>query len=120
MSSDSSVVAIIAAYNEADVIEHVVRDLVDQGIQVYFLDDGSTDGTVAAVAPYVGRGVLEIERLSDPVDGVARPFDWQRILLRKTELASELDAAWFIHHDADEFRESPWPNLSLKAAIEQV
>jgi len=120
MSSDFSVVAIVAAYNEADVIEQVVRDLIDQGIQVYFLDDGSTDATVATVAPYVGRGVLEVERLSEPVDGVARAFDWERILLRKTQLATELDAAWFIHHDADEFREGPWPHLSLRAAIEHV
>ena len=51
MSSDFSVVAIIAAYNEADIIEHVVRDLIDQGIHVYFLDDGSTDRTVAAIEP---------------------------------------------------------------------
>jgi hypothetical protein len=121
MSADFSVVAIIAAYNEADIIEHVVRDLIDQGIHVYLLDDGSTDGTVAAVAPYVGRGVLRIERLSEPA-GAEAPvgFDWERILLRKTQLASELDAAWFIHHDADEFRESPWTHLSLKSAIEHV
>ena len=32
----------------------------------------------------------------------------------RRELATELDAAWFIHHDADEFRESPWSHLSLK------
>jgi hypothetical protein len=121
MSADFSVVAIIAAYNEADVIDHVVRDLIEQGVQVYFLDDGSTDGTVAAVAPYVGRGVLGIERLPERGDDTAPAgFDWERILLRKTQLASELDATWFIHHDADEFRESPWSHLGLKDAIEHV
>jgi hypothetical protein len=124
MPSAFSVVAIIAAYNEADIIDHVVRDLIDQGIHVYFLDDGSTDRTVAAVERYLGRGVLAIERLVDTVKDAApagpRDFDWQRILLRKTQLATELDASWFIHHDADEFRESPWSHLSLNDAIRRV
>lgn len=121
MASDFSVVAIIAAYNEADIIEHVVTDLIDQRVQVYFMDDGSTDGTVAAVERHLGRGVLGIERLARPVEnGAAAGFDWERILRRKTELATELDASWFIHHDADEFRESPWSHLSLRDAIRHV
>src|SRR6266550_103877 len=119
MAADFSVVAIIAAYNEADVITHVVGDLIEQSVQIYFLDDGSTDGTVAAVEPYVGRGVLAIERMA-PANGSAAHFDWERILRRKTELARELDADWFIHHDADEFRESPWPHVTLADAIHRV
>jgi hypothetical protein len=116
MPSAFSVVALLAAYNEADIIRHVVSDLIDQGIHVYFLDDGCTDGTVKAVEPFVGRGVLGIERLPSGTDG----FAWERILLRKSELAAELDADWFIHHDADEFRESPWAHLTLRSAIRQV
>ncbi|HEY3043213.1 MAG TPA: hypothetical protein VGJ39_04275, partial [Vicinamibacterales bacterium] len=53
-------------------------------------------------------------------DGAQPAFDWERILLRKTQLATELDASWFIHHDADEFRESPWSHLSLRDAIQHV
>src|SRR5919197_1275002 len=109
-STPFSVVAIIAAYNEADVVGYVVRDLIDQGVLVYFLDDGSTDGTVAAVEEYLGRGVLAIERLADTFGCDRTSFEWERILRRKAELAKELDADWVIHHDADEFRESPWPN----------
>jgi hypothetical protein len=121
MPPDFSVVAIVAAYNEADIVEHVIRDLVDQGVQVYFLDDGSTDGTTAIVERSLGRGVIGIERLAGTVqDGEPAGFEWERILLRKTQLATELDADWFIHHDADEFRESPWPHLSLHDAIRRV
>jgi hypothetical protein len=35
-------------------------------------------------------------------------------------LAAQLDADWFIHHDADEFRESPWRHLNLRDAIHTV
>lgn len=120
MPSAFSVVAIIAAYNEADVIEQVVTDLVNQDIQVYFLDDGSTDATPALVERYVGRGVIAIERLSRPPEGNAQSFDWIAILARKARLSEELDADWFIHHDADEFRESPWSGVSLKEGIRRV
>lgn len=121
MSSDFSVVAIIAAYNEADIIDHVIGDLVQQGVSIYFLDDGSTDGTVAAVERYVGRGVVGIERLADTLAEAAPDgFAWERILRRKAQLAHELDASWFMHHDADEFRESPWSHVSLSDAIRRV
>ena len=114
-------VAIITAFNEADVIGPVVGDLIAQGLHVYFIDDGSTDGTVACVEPFVGRGVLAIERLNESSGGEPPgPFDWERVLRRKEALARELDADWFLHHDADEFRESPWAQLTLKDAIRQV
>ena len=36
------------------------------------------------------------------------------------DLAATLEANWFLHHDADEFRESPWPDLDLLGALERV
>jgi hypothetical protein len=120
MSPEFSVVAIVAAYNEADIIEHVVTDLIHQGIHVYFLDDGSTDQTAAVIERYVGGGVLAIERLAAGKGDASHGFEWERILLRKAQLARELDADWFIHHDADEFRESPWPGVSLHEAVRRV
>jgi hypothetical protein len=122
MAADFSVVAIIAAYNEADIIGPVVAALIEQGVDVYLLDDGSTDGTIAAVEPFVGQGVRGIERRApaSASNGAPPPFEWERLLRRKMQLATELEASWFIHHDADEFRESPWAHLSLRDAIRQV
>jgi hypothetical protein len=114
-----SVVAILAAYNESDIVEQVVRDLIDQDIRVYFLDDGSTDDTASIVERYLNRGVLAVERSNGGSTPQPR-FEWERILRRKSQLAHELDATWFIHHDADEFRESPWSHLSLNDAIRRV
>jgi glycosyl transferase family 2 len=110
------VTAIVAAYNEADVIGQVVGDLAGQGVSVYLLDDGSTDGTAEAAAAWLGRGLLHVERLPE----TPGPFRWECILRRKEALARQLDADWFLHHDADEFRESPWPHLRLDAAIGAV
>ena len=123
MTLDFSVIAIIAAYNEEDIIGQVVAHLVDEGVNVYVLDHGSTDDTVAELKPYLGRGLLEIETFPDPADathGAAGQFAWESILRRKEALARELDASWFIHHDADEFRESPWAHLGLRDAIQKV
>src|SRR5262245_21731868 len=112
---DFTVTAIIATYNEADVIGQVVADLVRQRVQVYLLDDGSTDGTVAQVEPWVGRGVVGIERRPP-----AATSSWAAILRRKEELARELEANWFLHQDADELRESPWEGVALRDAIRRV
>jgi hypothetical protein len=35
-------------------------------------------------------------------------------------LHGELDADWYMHYDVDEFREAPWPGMSLKEAIMMV
>jgi hypothetical protein len=112
---DFRVVALIAAYNEGDIVGQVVADLVSQGVEVVLIDDGSTDDTVARVEPFLGRGVLAIERRPASEAG-----SWSAILRRKEELAHELDASWFLHHDADELRDSPWEELDLRGALARV
>jgi glycosyl transferase family 2 len=108
-------VAIVAAYNEGDVIRAVIEDLLRQGLSVYFVDHGSTDDTVARVEALGGEGLIGIERL--PVGACA---SWGDVLARKEALAQVLPGDWFVHHDADEFRESPWPGVDLTQAIAWV
>ncbi|MEW6720380.1 MAG: methyltransferase [Thermodesulfobacteriota bacterium] len=114
------VVAIVAAYNEGDVIRHAIGDLIAQGIEVYLIDNCSTDDTVAQASAWLGKGLIRIERFPDDAGYPAElrhRYAWKEILRRKEEVAATLRADWFIHHDADEFRESPWPGLTLKEAI---
>jgi len=123
MTDGFPIVAIIAAYNEADIIGQVVGYLVEQGIGVYLLDHHSTDGTVAAVEPYRGRGLIAVERFPEesgaPSEEATR-FSLARIVARKAELAHQVGATWCINHDADEFQEGPWPDLTLRDAIRMV
>jgi hypothetical protein len=114
------IVAIISAHNEGDVICHVIGDLVQQGIDVYLLDHHSMDDTVEQASIWLGKGLLKIETFPNSTvspDGNTDKFIWTDILRRKEELAATLGADWYIHHDADEFRESPFPGLSLLSGI---
>jgi len=115
MLEDFTVVAIIAAYNEADIIDEVVGALLDDDIRVYFIDNASDDDTRTRVEAYRDRGVIGIERFD-----TGGMFAWEALLRRKEALARELHADWFIHHDADEFRESPWAGVGLREAIRRV
>ncbi|MFC0212896.1 glycosyltransferase [Paenibacillus chartarius] len=117
------VVALIASHNDGDVIYHVIGDLIQQGVEVYLLDNASTDNTVEEASRWLGRGLLHIERFPEDAGypyQSEKEYMWYHILHRKELLANTLDADWFIHHDSDEFRESPWPNIPLAAAIEMV
>lgn len=118
-----TVVAIIAAYNEADIIGRVIAHLVDQGVGVYVIDNHSTDATRTVVETFAGRGLIGAETFPPGAvkgDAEGGGIRWQDILARKQALATELEADWFIHHDADEIRESPWANLTLRDAIHLV
>ena len=112
---DFRVVAIMRAYNEADIIEQSVRHAVAQGLEVYIIDNWSDDGTYEIAGALQGPGVIGVERY--PPDGRAEIFDHKRLLQRIETVSSTLDASWCIHYDMDELRESPWPDVTLRDAI---
>lgn len=118
LADDFRVVAILSAYNEADVIEPVLDHLAANGVWTYLIDDGSTDDTVERARTRLGRGLLAIERFERADAG--GKTSWRALLARKRELACELGADWYVHHDADELREAPWPGTTLRDAIRWV
>jgi hypothetical protein len=114
------IVAIVPAFNEADVIYHAIGALVEEGVEVYLLDHNSTDDTVARAEPWLGRGLLRIERFPQESGFAARnehELVWKDVLRRVEQVAHELRPDWAIFSNADEFRESPWPDLGLREAI---
>jgi glycosyltransferase involved in cell wall biosynthesis len=105
-------IALLATYNEERFIGACLEHLVSHGLSVYLIDNESIDRTREIAATYLGRGLLGIEEL--PRDGVYR---WGAILRRKEELATELEADWFVHVDADEFRLPPPRFATLAEAL---
>jgi len=123
MNDTFRVVAIISTFNEEDIISQVIGHLVRNGIEVYLIDNHSTDETVREASQWLGRGLINIEKFPENLRQNHESYnfyDWTGILHRKEELAREISADWFIHHDADEIREGPWPGLTLKEAIHWV
>jgi glycosyltransferase involved in cell wall biosynthesis len=109
------VVALISAYNEERFIAGCIEHLARQGIDVYLIDNGSVDGTVSRAERYFGKGLVGLETL--PRHGA---FSLRGILARKEELAADLDADWFIHHDADEIRFAFPSRRTLAEALTEV
>jgi glycosyltransferase involved in cell wall biosynthesis len=109
------IVGILSVYNEELVIEACLKHHFAQGIELYLIDNGSTDGTVTIAKKYLGHGLAGIDSL--PRHDV---FDLQNVLLYKQKLTWTLEADWFMHLDADEMRLSPEPGQTLAQTIEAV
>jgi len=117
------VVAIICAFNEGDIIYQVIKHLVENGVLVYLLNHHSTDNTLEEASRWLGRGLLHIELFPDESDissEYEQVFALRKITERVEQLHLELGADWYLHYDADEFRESPWPAMTLRDAIKLV
>lgn len=113
------VVAIVPAHDEEDVVAQTLGDLVGQGIDVYLVDNWSTDATVERARPFLGRGLVAIERF--PPDGPSRTYDLRALLGRVEAVAERLSwASWVMLHDADERRRSPWRGTTLRDALWHV
>lgn len=117
--------AVMPAFNEADVIGPAIGALIAEGVDVYLLDHRSTDDTVAVATPWLGRGLVRIERFPDE-SGAG--FDerngtemvWTDILRRVEQVTGEVAADWYLFVNADEFREAPWPQTTLADGLREV
>ena len=95
------ILAIIATRNEENYINYSLKHFIDQNIDVFLIDNFSTDRTCEIAKKYLGKGLVGIEKIN--FDGF---FNFKKILERKQSLAIELDYDWFIHSDADEIHDA--------------
>jgi hypothetical protein len=109
-----SVLAIICARNEIDILPWVVRYLRSQSVGVYLMDDWSTDGTWEAS---FGWDLVGRERF--PALAASRTFDLAAQMRRKEEIAAASGVSWCMHYDADEIRRSTRPDETLCGALER-
>lgn len=108
------VLAVLAAFNEVDIVELQLRHLLDQGIRCHVLDNWSTDGTYETVQRLMRDHPVTVERF--PLQGPTGTFDLTRLLERLEEIVAASDAHWIIHHDVDEIRLPPW-EATLREAL---
>jgi len=121
--ADPRALAIMPAFNEADVIFHAIGALVSEGVDVYLIDHESTDGTAEVARPWLGRGLVRIERFPEEAGYSERnrtEMVWRDILRRVGEVTGEVPADWYLFVNADEFREAPWPGVTLAEGLREV
>jgi len=92
-----SVLRLLAAYNEKDIIRENIEYYISQGLETVVLDNFSKDGTYEILKEYEGRGIRWIERFK------TKFYDIMRInnLLLNLALQNEKEP-YFIWADADE------------------
>ena len=109
------VVALLAIRDEELYLTRCLQHLYEQGIETCIIDNCSSDRTLEIARSFLKRGVFRIDSL--PYNGF---FELKEQLCYKEHLAAEIDADWFMHHDADEIREAPKPYKTLLEGIESV
>lgn len=109
------IVAILASYNEGRFMRACLEHYLQEGVDVYLLDNESSDDTVKIAQEYLNKHVIGIETI--PRGGL---YQWHKILLRKEVIADEIEADWLMHADPDEIRIAPTSGETLAEAIGRV
>lgn len=109
--------AIIAAYNEADIIDETVEDFIGQGCDVTIIDNWSDDGTWQRSQALVAKfgGAVTAERF--PAAGLHGKSEWRQLLARKAALAARHPGRWILHADADEHWRSPFAGSTVATTL---
>jgi len=108
--------ALIASYNEIDILPQVVAHFVADGIAVHVLDHWSTDGTFERVCALATQTELvTISRF--PPQGRQAHFALSPQLREKARIAALHPGRWIIHADSDQVRCSPWSNVSFRRGL---
>lgn len=114
------VCAIISIFNEEDIIREIVERLISDGIDVFIIDNASTDSSVSRIQNLRGNGVIDIVKREFFDESGKSTYKWNEILKEKERISLELNYDWYIHADADEIRLSPWYGMTLQESITRV
>jgi SAM-dependent methyltransferase len=115
---DFRVIAIMTASNAENIILPSLNYLISNGIEVYVISCGSNDSVGDLARSLLGKGVVGVEDFHS--GSSTSSLRDEKLLDRIAEISCTLRANWFIHQNANELIESPWPEMKLKDAIYYV
>jgi hypothetical protein len=92
-----------------------MEDLIGSGLEVYLIDNESTDGTREIANEFRGRGLIEIENLPWTME-----FSLSDQLRAKQRVFAASDHDWIVHADANEWLCSPIEGQSLLEGLTAV
>ncbi|MGL5082747.1 MAG: glycosyltransferase [Microcoleaceae cyanobacterium] len=115
MPKTFKVIALLTVRNEEMYLDRCLNHLYNEGIETCLIDNSSSDCTLEIAQSFFNRGVIRIEHF--PFDG---KFELQKICRNEERLAREINADWFMHHDADEIRQAPAPYKTLLEGIKDA
>ncbi|TSJ60885.1 glycosyltransferase family 2 protein [Starkeya sp. 3C] len=107
--------AVVCVRNEAVHMRRCLRDLIGDGLDVFLIDNDSTDGSTEIASEFLGHGLLGIERI--PWTGA---FSLSDQLRAKRRIIADADHDWIVHTDADEWLCSPVEGQSLLGGIREA
>jgi glycosyltransferase involved in cell wall biosynthesis len=103
-----SAVAVVCVRNEAIHIRRCIEHLIGSGLEVYLIDNESTDRTREVASGFLGRGLIGIESLP-----WTNEFSLSDQMRAKQRVYAASDHDWIVHADADEWLVSPLEGQSL-------
>jgi hypothetical protein len=107
--------AVMCVADEEVHIESALRDLIGEGLDVVLLDHDSGDRTVQLAQPFLGCGLLSIERL--PWTG---GFSIAEQLEAKRRIADQVEHDWIVHVDADQWLSAPAAGQTLLEGLREA
>lgn len=110
-----SCAAVLAIRNEAPYLPALLAGLLDQGIAVFILDNGSSDESLSIIRSFMNSGELHVEPLAWTGN-----YDLYNIIRAKQRVSNQLPHDWVIYLDADEWLQSPVAGERLREGITRV
>jgi glycosyltransferase involved in cell wall biosynthesis len=104
----SNICAIVCVRNERRYLDGLITHLRDQGVDIAFIDNDSTDGSREIIDSHLGTNVLSVHNLS-----YHGTFSLSGQLQAKAEIEQGLTHDWVMHIDADEILHPSTDGLRL-------
>ena len=116
-------IAFMYVYNEADILSWSIKHILDQGVDLYLLDNWSQDNSYAIATEFASRYPDRMIVARWPLDAPSKWFSLRKMLEHEQDLALYMRGRgydWCLHYDADEIRRSAVPGETLIDGLRRI